>query len=147
MSFNYSGDPSASTLDNVRFLIGDTDIDDPQFQDTEINAILAENASEPYSTAIVLVERLLAKYSRKVDKSMGDLSISYSQMVENYRKLLPQLRMRASIELCAPKLTAMVQDEKKSNEDDASLSKPSFKFGMTDFKSPNNGPVNNSLEE
>ncbi len=146
-NWSYSGDPNASTLDKVRFLIGDTDADAPQLSDAEVNAMLADNASQPYAASIALVERLIAKYARKVDKSMGDISISYSQMTQHYKDLLRQLRMRASIELAPPKLTAMLTDEKKTNEDDSSLVKPSFKIGMTDFKEPSSSPVNNAAEE
>ncbi len=146
-NWSYSGDPSASLLDKVRFFIGDTDHDAQQCSDAEINSVLADHGNEPYATAIVMVEGLIAKYSRKVDKTIGDLHISYSQMAGNYKTLLSQLKSRASIELAGPCLTAMVQDDKKTNENDSSLAKPSFKLGMTDYKDPSSGPINTTGDD
>lgn len=40
MSFTYSGNPETSTLDAVRFMIGDTNPCDPLLQDEEINYLI-----------------------------------------------------------------------------------------------------------
>jgi len=95
MSWTYSGDPTASTRDQVRFLIGDTDTDDQQLTDAEVDYALAETSDEPYSAAIICAEALRSKYARKMDKSIGDLSASFSQLVDHYSKLIQQLRRRA----------------------------------------------------
>jgi hypothetical protein len=41
MAFSYSGDPTKSELDLIRFTVGDTDASDPILQDAEIDYILA----------------------------------------------------------------------------------------------------------
>ena len=131
--WSYSGNPATSTLDKVRFLIGDTDIDDRQLSDLEINAILADNASEPYATAITCVEGLISKYSRRVTKSVGDLSISYSEILSNYRELLAGLRRRATIQLCKPYAGGISIADKQTDEADSDRVQPSFYKGMHDM--------------
>ena len=46
MSFTYSGNPETSTLDAVRFMIGDTNPCDPLLQDEEINYLIGQHAND-----------------------------------------------------------------------------------------------------
>lgn len=133
MLYTYSGDPAASNLDKVRFLIGDTDVtSDPQLTDAEINAMLTDNAGNAYSAAIACVEALISKYSRKVTKSVGDLSISYSDIVGNYRELLAGLRRRATVQICTPYAGGISISDKQTDEADSDRTQPSFYRGMHD---------------
>ncbi len=133
MSWTYSGDPSSSTRDKVRFLIGDTDSSDQQLLDTEVDAILSDNADDPYATAITLAEGLAAKFSRKADKSVGDLSISYSQLGKNYTDLATRLRRTASLQLATPYAGGISIADKDAVEDDDDRVRPGFKIGMHDY--------------
>lgn len=132
MSWSYSGNPAASTLDKVRFLIGDTDTTDQQFSNEEINAILADNGDEPYATAIVLIEGLIARYSRYISKSVGDLSISYGDRVKQYQSLLAGLRRRATLQLCKPYAGGISIADKQIDQADSDVVQPYFKVGMHD---------------
>lgn len=132
MSWSYSGNPAASTLDKVRFLIGDTDSVDPQFSNEEINAILADNGDEPYATAIVLIEGLIARFSRYITKSVGDLSISYGDRVSQYQSLLAGLRRRATLQLCKPYAGGISIADKNVDEADDDRVSPYFTVGMHD---------------
>lgn len=82
MTWTYSGDPSSSSRDRLRFLIGDTDPDDPQITDEEVAAQLTISGG-PVVAAAALARSLSAKYSRKIDKSIDGLSISFSQLAKN----------------------------------------------------------------
>lgn len=93
MSWSFD-DSLATDRDNVRLLIGDTDNTDQQFSDETIDALLA--AQTVYDTASRLVSNLIAKYARKAQMSMGSLSISYNQLVENYKSLLAVIQGQAS---------------------------------------------------
>lgn len=90
MAWSYTNNPSTRTIDEVRFLLGDTDADDPQLQDEEITYLLTT-----YSTARLAAlngaRALLAKYARLVDKAVGDLRLSLSQRHEHYQSLIAQL--------------------------------------------------------
>ena len=58
MTWSYSGDPSASSLDEVRFLVGDTDSTEQLVQNEEI--AYAINAEITIGLAAVRVLRALA---------------------------------------------------------------------------------------
>jgi len=117
MAFTYSGDPSNSNLENLRFTIGDTDSDDQQFQDAELNHLLTEQGSVK-SAAIEAVRRLIAKYSRRVDKTVGDLKLSYSQRVKHYQSLLQQLKTSQAISTGKPVAGGISKSRKRTVEQD-----------------------------
>ena len=54
---SYSGDPSSSPRDEVRFLIGDTTPDDPLLSDPELDALLLLHPS-PLSAASEAARRI-----------------------------------------------------------------------------------------
>ena len=56
MTWNYSGDPSLSSRDAVRFLIGDTDPNDPLVTDEEIAYALGRFTEPELAGAICLRE-------------------------------------------------------------------------------------------
>lgn len=76
MSATY--DPNLSRdLDWVRFQVGDRDIDDPQLQDQEIEAMLAEEPNK-YLAAARAGEAIVSRGGGDiVSKSVGDLSVTY----------------------------------------------------------------------
>jgi hypothetical protein len=83
MPFTY--DPQLlSSLDQVRFLIGDTDVHDPQLDDDEVLYLLTENNGAVRAAATAAIDALIAKYARQVDKWVGDLKILASQRYEQY---------------------------------------------------------------
>lgn len=77
MTWTYSGDPGASALDEVRFLIQDTDTTDQLLSDEEL-AYLITAYSDAYGAAVAAVGVLIATASRVVEesKTVGDLSLS-----------------------------------------------------------------------
>ena len=94
--------------------------------------MLADNADEPYATAIACIEGLISKFSRRVTKSVGDLSISYSEILKNYRDLLSGLKNKATIKLCAPYAGGISVADKQTDEGDSDRVQPFFYKGMHD---------------
>ena len=86
----YSGDPSASDVDAVRFLVGDTDDSGFVLSDSEINFLLTTEGSI-YAASAQAALTMAAAFGRKADKSVGDLSIRYSDRREHYLELSTQL--------------------------------------------------------
>ena len=136
MTWSYSGNPATNKLDMVRFLIGDTDENDPQLGDAEITSVLELNGNEPYASALACAEALVAKYSRLTQKSIGGLSISYNQRIDHYRELIKQLRRRAALAGAGgtPWTAAVSVSEKRANTTDADVVQPYFRVGMHDSK-------------
>lgn len=133
MSFSYSGNPGASDLDQVRFLIQDTDSTDAEFTNEEINSVLS-SLSAPQA-AISLVDRLIAKYARKAsNKKVGDLSIDYSQRIDALKALKKALQNDVTLGNMSGAIYAggISKDDKDTDLDDTDLVQPAFRIGMHD---------------
>jgi hypothetical protein len=78
MAFTYSGNPGSSTRDLVRFLISDTDADEPYFQDSEIDYLITIWGSDGYTAAIAAVRTIMGRESNfsSSSKKVGDLSLA-----------------------------------------------------------------------
>lgn len=77
MTWTYSGNPGASTLDEVRFLIQDTDTDDQLLSNEEINYLITAYG-DAYGAAVAAVVALIAVASRAVEESkkVADLQLT-----------------------------------------------------------------------
>jgi len=128
---SYSGDPSASDLDRVRFLVGDTDTSDELLLDAEIAHLLLEHgvAYAPAEGATAIA----AKLSRKVDYATGSARYSLSQRVTHYRALALELRTRADRQ-AVPVSTGQSRDTDRTDRVDSDLKQPSFERDQ--FRNP-----------
>lgn len=103
----YSGDPLSSPVDEVRFLVGDTNMLDPQLSDAEISycLTLVYGPTPPavwpsmgnYLPAAYCADAIVAKYKFLVDESVGDLHISYAKTQAQFQAVANRMRSRASI--------------------------------------------------
>ena len=131
MTWAYSGDPSVSTKDEVRFLIGDTDTTDQQISDEEITYAIANAGSTKLAAAIV-ARAIAAKYARFVSKSVGDLSIQYAQRQQHYHDLADILQAEGNLVSVAPYAGGISVADKTAQESDTDRVLPSFTKGMHD---------------
>ena len=78
MTFTYSGNPGASALDEVRFLIQDTDTNDQLLSNEEIEYLLLAYNEDAFGAAIASMTSLIAQAARvqEESKSVGDLSLT-----------------------------------------------------------------------
>lgn len=98
--WTYSGNPASSAKDEVRFLVGDTDTNDQLVSDEEIAFVLgvhADSASINYAAAAVVAEGIAAKFARKMDKSVGSLSVQAKQQRDHYVELARDLRRKGGL--------------------------------------------------
>ena len=95
MAFTYGGDPAASVLAKVRFLVGDTDAADYELEDAEITAMISDFI-DAYTVAAFCAEIVAGRFARQADtsKSVGDLSLSktYSSRSREYAALAGRLK-------------------------------------------------------
>lgn len=108
MSWTYSGDPASSDRDEVRFLIGDTDANNQLLSDEELDYLIATNpdqgsAYSNYKAAAQASLATAAKFSQLMDKTVGSLSIRYSQKQGSYIALAERLMTTATSGLTARK--------------------------------------------
>lgn len=95
MSWSYSGDPTASSLDAVRFLVRDTDTTNQLISDEEINywqlrcdAVFMDDLM----SAAFVAENIAARYAGEVAITADGASISGDQLQTKYVALAAQLR-------------------------------------------------------
>jgi len=130
MAWTYD-DTLPNDRDAVRLLVGDTLSTDPQMSDEEINGLLGIY-SGTRATAIAACKALAAKYARYADKWVGDLKILASQKHAAYLKLAEALASSSGFTPAAPTAGGIYADQKQAQQDDESLSVPTFRRGMTD---------------
>lgn len=130
MTWSYTGDPSSSDKDTVRFLIGDTDTSSEQLSDEEIAYLITEHGSAQ-AAAIAGCEALQAKYARQADQKTGDISISYSQLSKHYQQLATTIRNRLSI-LATPYAGGISYADRETDNTDTDRVDPAFEVGGMD---------------
>jgi hypothetical protein len=95
MSFSYSGAPSNSDLDEVRFYLGDTDPDDVLLQDEEVQFIIDKwkpvHASNLFN-ASVCADMISGHFAREVTISADGVSIQMSELQQKFQSLATDLR-------------------------------------------------------
>lgn len=104
MAWTYSGDPSESKLDTVRFLIGDTDADYALLTDEEINFTLELCNDNTSNAAIMSCEGLVAKAAKAVNYSIGPEKVAASDRFKQYQALLKSLVERVGVFTSAPSM-------------------------------------------
>lgn len=96
MTFTYSGNPGASALDEVRFLIQDTDTNEQLLSNEEITYLLSAYDNDAFGAAIAAITSLIAQAARvqEESKSVGDLSLSIRSgaRLEQWEMLLNRLQ-------------------------------------------------------
>ena len=136
MTWTY--DPTLATdKDRVRFLIGDTDTTDQQLANEEITYLLTVQSNVMLAAANA-ASGLAAKYARKADTSIGDLSISASQRAAAYLALYEQLKMQAhQAGILGGRMFVggLTVSGKESLADDTDAVQPNFAIGMQDRNS------------
>lgn len=83
MTFSYSGNPGASTLDAVRYLTGDTVERMALLTDEEIQYNLAQSGNAAPAAAVAAIEAMMVRAAGMVDESVGSVSKSWSQRLSN----------------------------------------------------------------
>ena len=136
----YSGDPSSSDLDAVRFLIGDTGPVSPATTpvfllfNEEINYLLAQY-SRVLSAAAAGADALCAKFARQVDELSGDLQRKCSQKSKQYGELADKLRKQSSDPLTTIPISftgGVSITDIESREDDDDRVSDIFNIGQDD---------------
>lgn len=96
MGWNYSG-PSASDKDAVRFLIGDTDVDDQLLSDEEITYLvdtwLPVHGTIFYVSSIAC-ETIAARMAREISYSADGVSVSLSELQSKFELSAETLRQQ-----------------------------------------------------
>jgi len=130
MAFTWTGDPSASTIEKIRWLIGDTVEASAKFQDAEITYAYNEEGSI-YGAAALCCEQLATRYADAVSRSLGPLRIDLSDKAEKYKSMAKDFRRKAYM-YAQPYVGGISEAKEDVFEDDSDLKQPIFDKGMMD---------------
>ena len=125
----YSGDPEASSLDKVRFLIGDTNMADPQLSDEEILWLISSQGNI-YNAAAMACEQIVT-LGRLVDKKVGDFEIRGASRARDLMSRARSLRLRGASS-AVPYSGGISRSDKQGREQDSDRVRPAFHIGQFD---------------
>jgi len=131
MVWSYSGDPSASDLDEVRYLSGDIDTNEQLVSDAEVAYSITKEYNNAGAAACVC-EALAALYSREVTSRVGaggEFTLDLQQKAEAFRLRAKELR-QASFSYATPICGGISIDDKNDQLDDTDRVRPFFKRDM-----------------
>lgn len=118
MSFTYKGDPSASAVDAVRFLLGDTNEETHVFEDEEIEWALTQETDYWFAAAIC-ADAAVAKYAlMPTSQTIGETSITYGERTTKYNLLAFNLRNNRRQGAVAPWGSGWSKSSKSTFESD-----------------------------
>lgn len=126
MAWTYSGDPSSSAIDAVRFTIGDTDSSDPLLSNEEITYLLGLYGQVIITASIRACEMIMAKFSRLANESVGSVRIDFSQKTKGYKDMVMQLKARLAVEDCTPFAGGISKTQKQTTIADSDRVEPDF---------------------
>jgi len=133
--WSYSGDPSSSTKDQVRFLIGDIDPKNPLLTDAEINFTIVDEGS-PNEAAISCVQAIIARVARDLTESTKDgdkqKTKNLSDKLQNYKDLAVQLRLKRGRRLTGLGAGGISVSDKTARDQDPNRVKPNFTRELMD---------------
>jgi hypothetical protein len=124
-AWSYSGNPASSALDEVRYLIGDTDQTKPwSLSDAEIAYAIGLYSAHPpvigdnFMAAAVSAETILTKLKGTLaEKTVGDLSLRFNdRTMQFFEAAAYRLRQRASLHAVPPYLGGYSHSEKRGQD-------------------------------
>lgn len=133
MTFTYTGDPSDSDIDAIRFYCQDTVSSDAYLSDEEIQFLydtwFADTQSVIY-VASVAAETIAGRFAREVSYSADGVSVSGDQLQQKYNDLASSLRdlYKSAGPAAGPNAGGMLIGE----EFDDTINPLNFSVGMND---------------
>lgn len=128
--WSYSGDPSNSTKDKIRFMIGDVDEDEQLLQDSEINWVIEQHDSV-WGAAAECCETIAAQFAKRVDVRTEDFNAGIGSKVDHYNALAKEFR-RKDISAQKGYAGGISISDKESQKADSDRVSPRFKKGKFD---------------
>lgn len=147
-NWTYSGDPSDSPRDAVRFLVRDTDINDQKLSDEEIAWLLSQNGNNVYAAAEAGAVEVATFFSGQArTKTVGALSITYEAKATEYRSLASMLRFKRAVgfgSAIVPYSGGISVSDKALQRADTDYDQPFFRRGMHDSPGTENASASTS---
>lgn len=138
MSFSYSGDPSQSPKDAVRYLVQDTNSSDPLVQDEEIAWVLSQ-FGDTRTAAIDILGTIIIRLSARINKQVGDLRIYSSDRFNQAEAALAALKSQSMhLSPAIPYAGGVSEGDMEIDRDNDDTVQPQFALGFTDNSDTSN---------
>lgn len=117
MTWTYSGNPSTSDVDAIRFVIGDTDTNDQLISNEEIQYMIDTYGASRHA-ASESCRAIAAKFARLMDRSIGGLSADFSAKYRQYLELADKLEASEELVPVGPFISGFSRSEKEVVDSD-----------------------------
>lgn len=124
MSWHYAH-PLGSTKDQVRYLVGDTDPDDPLTSDEEIIWQLSENPDVRLA-AVAVARQIATLFARYATVRTQDTQVDWNARATQYRLIAQDLERQSSERSAIPYAGGIHVSDKESVEADTDRVIPAF---------------------
>ena len=131
MTWSYSGDPSDSRVDAIRFLSGDTSSGNPMVTDEEITYTSTAVPNNNMAAAKVC-RAIAARFSPQADTDNAGLRVSASQRAKAFADRAKELE-RDACKSAGIVVGGRLVSEKQTAEADNTIKQPAFSIGMDDY--------------
>ena len=115
MTWTYEGLPDIHRRDAIRLLIGDTDTNDQLLSDEELRYATNRHGQD-YRAAAEACGLIAGKFGRLIDRSVGDLSASFSQKRSNYLELQANFLRKQALTPVGPLATGFRPEDFEPND-------------------------------
>lgn len=127
----YTADPGNVPADTVRFLVGDTDVNDELLADAEVTFLLEDQGGNIRRAAARAAESLAARFAKHPsEKKVGPLMIMYGTRAvtisDAYMKLAKLLWAQASASAVGPYAGGISVVDKVTNAENTDRVRPAF---------------------
>ena len=107
MTTSYSGDPSASDIDNLRFILMDTDVEHPLFSDEELQYLIDTYGSNTDMLQYQAFLQAATKFAYGIKRSLGPQLEDPTSRLNYFRARADELKAKLTVKgLSLPKYQA-----------------------------------------
>lgn len=130
MTWTYTGDPAASSVATVRWLVGDTDPGRKLTTDEEIQYSLSQNSSNTNSAAKEVISSLMIRFATQGIVKIGAFYFDATNIVKGLRAALEELEKRSGLQEHVWYAGGISRDDKRNVESNDDRVPPRFKRDM-----------------
>lgn len=133
MAATYTGSPATNMVDQIRLLLGDTDMGDPLLKDEEI-LFFVSTWTDPYSAAAAGAEQIAAQFAREVSYSGDGVQVGTNELQDHYLTLAERLRYQSTRlgRAAVPYVGGQSKSDIRQALDDEDTVQTTFWEGMSD---------------
>lgn len=97
MSWSYSGNPASSEMDELRFIIGDTNVSEPIMQDEELEYLITEYGSNRNLLMYQAFTRAATLFARDIKRSLGPQSEDPTERLKYFKDQASSYKAKLSV--------------------------------------------------